>query len=257
MPSPFPGMNPFLEQSDTWEDFHGDYIIRLRELLSGMVGANYYVKIEVRLYLHERSAEERRYFGKSDAGVTVSGRPSSAVNASQVLDAPLRLPVAAVEEERHRFLEIHDRRNRRVITVIELLSPTNKKPGPDRDDYLMKRGQILASSVHLVEIDLRRGGQRPGPPELPMCDYYVLVSKAGEREHPGLGVWPIRLEDRLPLVPIPLSDPDPAVDLDLQAVLNQSYDAAKYESYIYQEEPEPPLSLDQLEWARQFIPKRQ
>src|SRR5206468_1077430 len=99
-------------------------------------------------------------------------------------------------------------------TAIELLSPSNKKPGADHHDYLGKRNQLLASSTHFVEIDLRRGGERPRPPDLPTSDYYVLVSRVEKR--PVLDMWPIGLRDRLPVVPVPLSAPDPDVSLDLQ-----------------------------------------
>ncbi len=134
MPSPFPGMNPYLEQNDTWGDFHTNFIVRMRETLSAHVGPNYFVKIEVQKIMHELSAEERR-------------QPE----------------MPAVEIERHSALEIRDRRNRRVVTVLELLSPSNKTPGPDRDDYLAKRRQVLAGMTHLVEIDLRRGGHTAEP----------------------------------------------------------------------------------------------
>lgn len=145
-------MNPFLEQADGWEDFHQDFLVRARETLMAEVGENYVVKIEARLYLHELSAEERRFFGRADV---------------------------AIDVDRQAFLEIRDRRNRRIVTVVELLSPANKTPGADRDAYLGKRGEILAGQTHLVEIDFRRGGTRPHPPELPPCDYYALVSRLG------------------------------------------------------------------------------
>src|SRR5262249_16881582 len=138
------------------------------------------------------------------------------------------------------------------ITVLELLSPSNKAPGSDREDYLAKRRQVLAGPTHLVEIDLRRGGTRPNLPELPLCDYYVLVSRSEQR--PNLDFWPIHLRKRLPVVPIPLMAPDPDVLLDLQVVLDRTYDAANYGKYIYGETPEPPLSPEDLAWARQFVP---
>jgi hypothetical protein len=251
MPSPFPGMNPFLEQTDTWGDFHTNFITRAQEMLTGQVGPNYYVKVEVRLYLHELSGEQRRYFGRADVGVT--GQPAGEPSAKTVsIAAPMELVMVNVEVERHSSLEIRNRRNRRVVTVIELLSPTNKTPGPDRDDYLRKRNVLLIERIHFVEIDLRRGGERPGPPSLPPCDYYALVSRYEER--PKLGIWPLHLPDRLPVIPIPLTAPDPDVLLDLQAVLDRVYDAADYGKYIYSETPEPPLSEEQLAWARQFIP---
>src|SRR5262249_42670233 len=156
MPSPFPGMNPFLEQSDTWEDFHQRFLTHVADTLSGMVGGNYLVKIEVRLYLHELSADERRFLGRADVGVTGPTAPGSSPSAGGVT-APVQLEMPAVDVERHSSLEIRDRRNRRLVTAIELLSPSNKTPGADRDDYLRKRAQLLAHHIHLVEIDLRRG----------------------------------------------------------------------------------------------------
>jgi len=245
-------MNPYLEQSDTWEDFHHDFITRTREILSGQVGPNYLVKIEVRLYLHELSAEERRYFGRADVGVTTpaAAKPASAI--APLAAAPVRLTLPAVDVERHSSLEIRDRRNRRLVTVLELLSPTNKTPGADRNEYLAKRAQILAGPTHLVEIDLGRGGERPRPPEIPACDYYVLVSRAEER--PDLDMWPISLRNPLPVVPIPLAAPDPSVLLDLQAVLQRVYYSAYYGKYIYGESPHPPLSPSDASWAQQFVP---
>jgi hypothetical protein len=157
----------------------------------------------------------------------------------------LQLP--AVEVEKHLSLEIRDRRNRRVITVLELLSPANKTPGADHDDYLAKRRQVLAGQTHLVEIDLRRGGRRPSPPELPACDYYALVSRYEDR--PRVGFWPIGLRDPLPNLPVPLAENDPPVHLNLKAVLDRTYDLADYGKYIYQETPEPPLSADHEAWA--------
>jgi hypothetical protein len=220
-------------------------------MLTGQVGPNYYVKIEVRLYLHELSAEQRRYFGRADVGVTGQPAPGPSAQTARAT-APMELVLPNVEIERHSSLEIRDRRNRRVVTVIELLSPTNKTPGADRDDYLRKRNVLLIENIHFVEIDLRRGGERPGPPRLPPCDYYALVSRHEDR--PRLGVWPLRLRDRLPVIPIPLTAPDADVLLDLQAVLDRTYDAADYGKYIYDETPEPPLSAEQLAWTRQFIP---
>lgn len=251
MPSPFPGMNPFLEQADTWEDFHHGFITHARDVLSSEVGANYLVKIEVRLYLHELSAQERRYFGRADVGVAGTTGEASSPSASSIT-APVKLALPAYDVERYSSLEIRDRRNRRVVTVLELLSPTNKTPGPDRDDYLRKRNLQLEERIHLVEIDLRRGGVRPYPPEIPKCDYYALVSRYYER--PTLGFWPIGLKDRLPEIPIPLSPPDPDVPLDLQALLNRVYDAARYDKYIYGETPEPPLSPADAVWAKELAP---
>lgn len=224
MPSPFPGMNPYLEQDDAWEDFHHRFIAHTANILGDRAGENYMVKIEVRLYLHELPANERRFFA---------------------------MDLTGVEEERYSWLEILDRRTRRVVTVMELLSPTNKRHGPDRDDYLRKRNLILAGRTNLVEIDLRRGGERPRPPELPKCDYYALVARGQNR--PRVGIWPLRLRERLPEIPIPLSPPDSDVLLDLQALFHQVYDAGRYGRYIHQDTPQPPLSEEDAAWAKSIL----
>jgi hypothetical protein len=253
MPSPFPGMNPFLEQADAWEDFHQDFLVRAREALMAEVGESYVVKVEARLYLHELSAEERRFFGR--AAVAVAARAGGLQAAPATCDAaPVQLVLPAIDVERQAFLEIRDRRNRRIVTVVESLSPANKTPGADRDAYLGKRGEILAGQTHLVELDLRRGGTRPHPPDLPPCDYYALVSRYEDR--PNIGFWPIALRERLPVVRVPLAAPDPDAHLDLQAVLDRAYDAAGFGTYIYSETPEPPLSADDADWAATFLHHR-
>jgi hypothetical protein len=166
--------------------------------------------------------------------------------------APVRLQMPAVEVERHSSLEIRDRRNRRVVTAIELLSPTNKTSGADRDDYLRKRMELFAQRVNFVEIDLRRGGLRPHPPELPPCDYYALVARIDDWPH--IDMWPIGLREPLPAIPIPRSPPDTDVLLPLQEVLHGAYDDADYGRYVYKEQPEPRLNEEDAAWARQFLP---
>ena len=253
MASPFPGMNPFLEQNDSWEDFHTEFITHARDTLNGEVGPNYLVKVEVRLILHELSADERRYFGRADVGITGPPPQPAAGTATEGVAAPFRLTLPAVDAERIASLEIRDRRNRRIVTVLELLSPSNKTPGPDRDEYLVKCARLLHQQTHFVEIDLRRGGARPQHPPLPACDYYALVCRWQDR--PTVGFWPIALRDRLPVIPVPLTPPDADVTLDLQALLHRVYDAAGYAKYIYGETPDPPLTADDLAWAREYVPQ--
>jgi hypothetical protein len=159
-----------------------------------------------------------------------------------------------VNVEHESFLEIHSRRDRRVVTVIELLSPANKTPGADHDAYVGQRRSLLVSLAHLVEIDLRRGGVRPQKFELPGCDYYALVGRYQDR--PNVHVWPIGLRHSLPVISIPLTPPDADVALDLQALLHEVYDAADYGKYIYAEKPQPPLLPADEAWARGLLPKR-
>ncbi len=140
------------------------------------------------------------------------------------------------------------------MTVIELLGLSNKRAGDDREQYLAKRRELLRTPTHLVEIDLLRGWA-PMPQEgRPDCDYSVMVSRAEKRRAADL--WPIRLRDRLPMIPIPLRAPDSSAAVDLQEVLHRAYDGPGYEHFIYGGSPEPGLSPEDAAWARQFLPAR-
>ena len=226
-------------------------------MICAQVDPRYIVKIDEHVFIHEFSAEQRRFLGRADISVgrgLSRGADAGRRTAAAVLDAPTEGYLPAVDIERLAFLEIRDRRDRQLVTVIELLSPANKRPGGDRDQYLAKRQEILGSTAHLVEIDLLRGGQRPPVEELPGCDYCVLVSRSELR--PRVGLWPLRLHDRLPVIPIPLRAPDPDAQLDIQAVLDDIYDKAHYATYVYDGSPVPPLSREEETWARQFVPER-
>jgi hypothetical protein len=153
-------------------------------------------------------------------------------------------PLDAMHES---FIEIRDSENGYLVTVLELLSPSNKQVGYDRDGYIAKRRNYLLSHVNFIEIDLLRGGPRMPIEELSPCDYYVLVKRASERTRAG--VWPIRLRDSLPLIPIPMRAPDSDARLDLQAVLHSVYDRAGYRHRIYRGTPKPKLLADDAQWA--------
>jgi hypothetical protein len=244
-------MNPYLEQEDVWQDFHQSFLIHARELLTGQVRPHYVVKVEELVFIHELPGEERRLLGQPD--VSVIDRPRPAADGPHALQAPTTvwIPPGAVVEH-HSYLEIRDRSNRGVVTVLELLSPSNKRPGADREQYLSKRRRLLRSPTHLVEIDLLRGGPRLPVEGLAPCDYYALVSRAEQR--PSAGLWPIRLRDPLPTIPVPLRSGDADASIDLQAALHRIYDAAGYEDYIYTGAPEPPLPAEDAAWAGQLVP---
>ncbi len=165
----------------------------------------------------------------------------------------VQIPVA-IDTERQSYLEIRDRHSREVVTIIELLSPSNKNAGPDREQYLVKRQRVWTSWINLVEIDLLRGGPRLPMQNLPPCDYYALVSRYADR--PDAGIWPLHLREPLPLIPIPLRAPHADAQLDLQQLLHRLYDAAGYEDYLYTGEPEPPLTAEDAAWARSLLPPR-
>ncbi len=251
MPSPFPGMNPYLEQDDVWHDFHERLITTTAAAIEEQVGLEYIVKIDEHMYIHEQSADERRFHGRSDVSIT-EAQPHAATARTAAIVAPAVVELPAVEVERHSFIEIRDRRSRKLVTVVEVLSPSNKAPGPDRNQYLAKRGRTLASSAHFVEIDLLHSQGRMPMIDAPPCDYCILVSRAETR--PQAGVWPVQLHEPLPTIPIPLRSGDADVRLDLQSLVHRVYDSAGYAKYIYDEAPHPPLSADQVVWAASWPP---
>jgi len=252
MPSPFPGMNPYLERDDVWQDFHQSFIPLVREVLAAQIRPAFIVKVEEYLFIHELSADERRLLGRADVGVRPGRDASSSAGQGTLLEAPVRgrLPIT-VDVERHSYVEIRTREGHELVTVLELLSPANKRPGADREQYLAKRRQLIASPVHLVEIDLLRGGPRLPVEGLGECDYYVMVSRAEER--PDVGLWPLLLADPLPTIHVPLRAPHADARLDLQEALHRLYDAAGYEDYIYAGTPQPPLQGQPAAWAEQVL----
>lgn len=254
MPSPFPGMNPYIERADVWQDFHDSFIPFMRDDIARHLPDVYYVKIEETVYIHELSAEERRFLGRPDISVHHPqgyGAPDERATSSQTT-APCNvfIPVA-VDELRIPYLEIRDRRDRQVVTIIELLSPSNKALGNDRQIYWGKVIRIQKTHTTFIELDLLRGGPRMPWEEIPPCDYYAMVSRWPTR--PQADFWPIQLRDRLPVIPIPLRAGEPEITLDLQAVLHRVYDSGMYERFIYEGDPEPPLTPEDAAWAKSLI----
>ncbi|MEI7683381.1 MAG: DUF4058 family protein [Planctomycetota bacterium] len=254
MPSPFPGMNPYLENRDVWQDFHDSFLPAIRASLAPQISPYFIVKLEERLYIHEPSAEERLRVGNADVALSRASAATKGPTASQhaQLTAPRNLRVSTdFEIEKQLYLEVQTRTNREVVAIIELLSPSNKKPGMDRDQYIAKRRGILHSQANFIEIDLLRGWERMPVEEMPLCDYGVLVSRYENR--PDVGFWPLLLADRLPTIPVPLRNPAIEASLDLQQILHGVYDQAYYKDYIYKTAPEPPLVGADLEWANAVL----
>jgi hypothetical protein len=229
-------MDPYLEQERAWSDFHESFMPAARDALAAQVRPHFIAKINEHLFIHELPEDARRFVGAA------------------AVQAPARVRLPAVNTERLSFIEIRDRDDWQLVTVIELLSPSNKYAGPDREQYLAKRRQLPASAVHFVEIDLLRGGPRMPMEDLPECDYCVLVSRVETR--PVADLWPIRLRERLPEVRVPLRPPHADARLDLQQVLQRVYDAAGYEDYIYRGQPQPQLNPEDAAWAQQILSGR-
>src|ERR1700722_17684206 len=134
MPSPFPGMNPYIERASVWHNFHESFMPLVREILTAQVLPRYFVRIDEQRYIHERSGEERRFPGRGDLLIPALAPPSTAAVAEgSVLEAPAEVRLPAVDIESQSFLEIRDRDSHELVTVVELLSPSNQYAGPDRE----------------------------------------------------------------------------------------------------------------------------
>ncbi len=262
MPSPFPGMDPYLEKPSRWPGVHHNFITVAQGLLTSQLRPKYIVRVEERVYIaDEYDDPRRRQFRIPDVEVAVRSEWENTGFKPDggELESPDDLePVVATtwfEEEIHQaFLNVIDVESRDVVTVIEILSPTNKIPGAHgRESYDRKFQEVMYSTSHLVEIDLLRGSRNvPLPRTIGPHEYLIHISRKGVR--PRGHLYPLRLPRRLRPIPIPLKKGDPDARLDLQALIEQTYDRAGYDLEIdYKQEPEPPLSADMAAWADQLL----
>lgn len=231
MPSPFPGMNPYIEKPDLWRDFHHRYLVYAAEEITRQVLPDYFVRIEEHVFLTDDEPTNGGPGFHADLTAAAEDHPPATgpdvASTVAALSAPavVRLP-GDYERNRLLYLEVVDRTDRRVVTVVELLSPANKKAGRDRRQFEAKRRALLASQANYIEIDLLRGGSRMPWAGAPACDYCVAISRPEDR--PDCGFWPLRVRDPLPDIPIPLLPDAPQPTLALQQVLHRVYDAAGY-----------------------------
>jgi hypothetical protein len=247
-------MNPYLEQSDSWRGFHNGFLFCLQGVIAPQVVPNYVVKYEESIYIDQPEGDQRDLFAVADVSVAKQAaeeRPGAAPATVSAAPVTATISIPKPVQKKRRWLTIRDKKKRTIITVIELLSPSDKRSGRDRERYLDKRNRILQSTANLIEIDLLRGGQRMPIPGLPTCDYCVMVSRRSER--PRVGLWPIQLRDPLPAIPIPLRPGDAEPLVALKSVLNQVYDTGGFAYDAYGGSPEPPLSAADAEWARQLL----
>lgn len=258
MPSPFPGMDPYLE-GPSWPDFHVLLIAELHAALVAKLRPKYVVEAERRVYVESDPNDEARFTGP-DVAVSAAS-PHQALGATEAARAatvePLTLTLPMPAEHREAYLTIRLREPRKVVTVIEVLSPSNKIPNTTgRETYLAKRDGVLESKTHLVELDLLRGGARlPTVEPLPAADYYAFVCRGNRRPRAEVYAWSMRRA--LPSVPVPLDPPDPDTMLDLQAVFNSVYDRAGYDySLDYGAALAPPLSEEAAAWAKDLLAQR-
>lgn len=205
MNSPFPGMDPFLEQPAYWPDFHARFLNYWSEAIADRLPSGYEATLGERVYLVERDPDERK-LGYPDIAVTqqaetrsvgVSGDAGSVATLE-----PVTIPVTMLEGPRETYIEILYQPENRLVAALELLSPANKQ-SPGRVEYLAKRRALLLQDVHLVELDLLLSGRRlPFNKPLPPADYYYSIARAEQR--PDCQVYHWTLRQTLPPLPVPL-----------------------------------------------------
>ncbi len=255
MPSPFPGMDPWLEDPEVFPNVHERLTIFMQDALNAAMPPGYVAITKNRVWVDDESRREPdvSLFGR-DRGANGGGSTTTALTGLTSIGK--HLTSDPVEEP---YLEILSSKGKRLVTAVEVISLANKRAGESgRKTYQDKQREYMLSGVNLVEIDLLRAG--PHVTATPLArlrkvlgefDYHVNVVVAADARHHAAG---IRLGDRLPAFAIPL-DPDvPAVVIDLQSLLDRCYDGGRYtELFSYREPCEPPLTPEQQAWAEGIL----
>ncbi len=254
MPSPFPGMDPYLEDPEIWPDVHHQLISEIRTLLNPLIRPKYVARVDVRIYTIDHEDPAQKLYRIPDvkiesAAMFVRPRLTSPTKLKEADESLEITTMGADDDVEEAYIKILDIKSKNLVTHLELVSPTNKVAGSEgRKNYAEKRAEVMASEVHLVEIDLLRRGKPFVNRRGLDCNYLVHVSRVNRR--PKGRVWPIQLQKRLPIIAIPLHGNDPDVHLDLQLALGNAYEHAAYESSIdYTEASDPPLSEADAAWA--------
>lgn len=254
MPSPFPGMDPYLEASGLWPDVHNRLIAAIADDLSPRLLPRYYVALEERTYVEE--PQELVFVGRPDLAV-VTGARGGEVSAQKRTSgsAVVEVEVPVPDRVRETYLEVRGVKDGEVVTVLELLSHSNKRPGRGRRRYLRKRDSVLGTETHLVEVDLLRAGEgMPLVSPRPASDYSILVSRSWHRGHSQLRPFGVR--DPIPTFPLPLREGEDEPAVALGSILSALYDRAGYALRVsYRHPPEPPLREQDAEWARELLEK--
>jgi hypothetical protein len=250
MPSPFPGMNPYLENPEFWSEFHSRTIVAIADALDECLSRDYRVAVEKRVYLTEN--QDNILVGIPDVSVIAPLANITSTATLTPITQPVNVEIPIAEEVQERYLEIRESITGTVVTTIELLSPKNKRTGEGRTAYLQKRQKILTSSTHLIEIDLLRSGEI-----FPMIGgvksyYRILVSRSFQR--PKAQLYAFNLREIIPPFPIPLRVGEEEPLLEMQPLLHQVYDRARFELAIdYNQLCSPKLSPEDTTWLQSFI----
>ena len=258
MSSPFPGMDPYLEAH--WRDVHASLIIYARDALQGVLPGGLRARVEESVLLETpQGIGDHPLFPDVRVVEYTSKRAPEAQSAVGVAVAEPLLVEVEVDPVTETFLEIIDRESgNRVVTVLEFLSPSNKSPGLNREQYLRKQREVCSSDANLVEIDLNRFGTHtlafPLAHVKPQfrTAYMACVRRITRRDKAE--VYPMPLWERLPVVKVPLRPEDADVPLDLQALVEQCYRNGAYEGTLnYAVDPDPLLLGADKDWADAWL----
>jgi hypothetical protein len=251
MPSPFPGMDPYLE-SDLWTSFHAGLAGEIAKQLNPRLRPRYFALVHKRSVIDDPDDVELSVGGRYPDVAVLEARAAKSRKSRAACAAPYQMATIIPSRVPHFWVEIRDAKNRRLVTAIEILSPVNKR-GSGRRKYLRKRRKILRSTAHLVEIDLLRKGRRvPMEEPLSAADYYVIVCHAEKR--PVCDVWPISLTEPLPPFAVPLLKGDADVVLDLQEAFVQTYDSFSLDLAVdYKQPPDIPLPRELAAWLKERL----
>jgi hypothetical protein len=246
-------MDPYLEQF--WRDIHARCIIYAADQLQARLPGDLRARVEERVFVEPALGAARSVY--PDIRVVERGRGAATATTSEPGPAVAEPLVIYLSDEpvTERYIDIIDvGSGRRVVTVIEMLSPSNKTPGEGQELYRRKQRELIDGHVNLVEIDLLRAGERMlsvGLSHIPMAyrtPYQICVYRAAAP--PRYEVYRVPLQERLPVIRIPLRPTDADVPLDLQALLDQCYRNGGYDEDIdYSADPEPPLNAADAHWA--------
>jgi hypothetical protein len=266
MNSPFPGMNPYLENPLFWSEFHNLLIAGIFRRLNPQLRPKYKVAIEKRVY--QTTDEDALLVGVAD--VAVQNVPknqlpesSNVAIASPVIEA-VTVDLIMPETVKETFLEVRDVATKEVVTIIEILSPKNKRAGEGRNSYIKKRLQILGSNTNLVEIDLLRDGKPIQQLQTNIqtniqaniqTDYRILVSHASKR--PKADLYPFNLQNPVPSFPLPLREDDKEPLLEIQTLIEELYDEGNYDLVIdYTQQPVPVISGENAIWIDEILKQK-
>lgn len=254
MRSPFPGMDPFLEDSFFWPQVHSRLIVALSNELGAQLRPKYYAAIETRTYLDDE--EGSIFVGVPDAIVFNTAKTKvptrSATTATlTVSQQPQRVHLVEPIEVKERYLEIRKVGTHEVIVAIEVLSPKNKR-SEGRKIYLRKRHTILESATHFVEIDLLRAfSPMPVLEPQPRSPYHILVSDS--RDRPEADLYSFNLQDPIPVFHLPLQPEDAPIAIDLTHLLQEVYEQGCFDLQINYQSTLPDLSATDLDWVKQVV----